>query len=107
MPVPLLTALDATAHIHLIIGSNPLANTRCSKSIESGARPVLIAPAGAHLHYSLLKKVEDGQVDWLKRDFVDEDLHNLGRKEVENVVDAVFVTLGGKNPLSMDYWTDS
>ena len=68
---------------------------------------MLIAPARAHFHYSLLKKVEDGQVEWLKRDFVDEDLQSLGRNEVENIVDAVFVTLGGKNPLSMDYSIDS
>ena len=68
---------------------------------------MLIAPAGAHLHYSLLKKVEDGQVKWLKRNFLDGDLQDLGRDEVENVVDAVFVTLGGKNPLSMDSWTNS
>lgn len=101
MTPPLLTAHDATGHVHLIIGSNPLASARCTKSIESGAKPVLIAPANASLHYSLLKKTEDGQVEWLKRDFLDGDIRNLGRNEVDNVVDAVFVTLGGKNPLSM------
>ena len=101
MTVPLLTAQDATGHVHLIIGSNPLASARCTKSIESGAKAVLIAPADASLHYSLLKKTEDGQVEWLKRDFLDEDLENLGRNQVDNVVDTVFVTLGAKNPLSM------
>ncbi|MCJ1245660.1 hypothetical protein MMC30_002864 [Trapelia coarctata] len=100
MTAPLLTAHDATGHVHLIIGSNPLASARCTKSIESGAKPVLITSADASLHYSLLKKTEDGQVEWLKRDFRDEDLRGLGRNQVDNVVDAVFVTLGGKNPLS-------
>lgn len=101
MTLPLLTAHDATGHVHLVVGSNPLASTRCAKSIESGAKPVLIAPTNANLHYSLLKKIEDGQVEWLKKDFLDEDIRSLGRNEVENVVDAVFVTLGGKSPLSM------
>ena len=101
MTAPLLTAHDATGHVHLIIGSNSLASVRCTKSIESGAKPVLIAPADASLHYSLLKKTEDGPVDWLKRDFLDADLLSLGRNQVDSVVDAVFVTLGGKNPLSM------
>ncbi len=31
----------------------------------------------------------------------DEDLTTLGRDEVDGVVDAVFVTVGGKNVLSM------
>lgn len=101
MTPPLLTAHDATGHIHLIIGSNPLASARCTKSIESGAKPILIAPAETNLHYSLLKKTEDGQVEWLKRDFLDADLRSLGRNQVDNVVDAVFITLGGKNSLSM------
>ena len=101
MPVPVLTAHDATGHVHLIIGSNPLASARCTKSIECGAKAVLIAPPEAQLHYSLVKKVEDGLVEWRKKTFVDEDLQTLGRPEVDHVVDAVFVTLGGKVHSSM------
>lgn len=103
MTIPLLTAHDATGHIHLIIGSNPLAAARCTRSVESGARPILFAPAEAHLHYSVLKKIEDNQVQWTKRDFRDEDLQTFGRDEVDNIVDAVFVTLGGKSALSTEY----
>lgn len=101
MPPALLAAVDSTSHVHLIIGSNPLAGARCSRSIEVGAIPKLISPEEVHVHYGLLKRVEDGEVEWIKRDFIDEDLTTLGREEVDHVVDAVFVTLGSKHPLSM------
>lgn len=102
MPPALLTGIDCTSHIHLIIGSNPLAGARCSRSIEVGAKPKLIAASNVEeLHYGLQKRIEDGQVEWLKRVFQDTDLQELGRDEVDNVVDAVFVTLGRRDPLSM------
>ncbi|KAF2643452.1 uroporphyrin-III C-methyltransferase [Massarina eburnea CBS 473.64] len=92
----LLTAVDATAHVHLIIGSNPLAGARCTRSVEVGAKPILVAPEDATLHYGLVKRINDGEVQWLKRSFRDDDLTTLGRPEVDGVVDAVFVTAGGK-----------
>lgn len=97
MAPALLTALDATSHIHLIVGSNPLAGARCTRSIEVGAKPILLAPEDATLHYGLAKRIETGEVEWLKRSFRDEDLTALGRPEVDGVVDAVFVTAGGKH----------
>ncbi|KAK7513362.1 tetrapyrrole methylase [Phyllosticta citriasiana] len=100
MAPALLTAVDSTFHVHLIVGSNPLAGARCSKSIEVGAKPILIAPESSTLHYGLLKRIENGEVEWLKRDFQDGDLTSLGREDIDGVVDAVFVTLGGKNPKS-------
>lgn len=103
MAPALLTAVDCTRHVHLIIGSNPLAGARCTRSLEVGANVKLIAPADAQLHYGLSKRIEEGQVEWIKRDFQDRDLETLGRDEVRNVVDTVFVTLGGKHPSSM--WT--
>lgn len=96
MAPALLTAVDSRSHIHLIIGSNPLAGARCTRSIEVGANPILIAPEDATLHYGLAKRIEDGQVKWLKRSFTDQDLTTLGREEVDRVVDAVFITAGGK-----------
>ena len=96
----LLTAHDAAEHVHLIIGSNPLANARCTKSIQAGARPILVSPEDADLHYALHKKIEEGKVEWLRRGFRDEDLSTLGRDEIDGCVDAVFVTLGGKHPQS-------
>ena len=101
MAPPLLTALDSVGHIHLIVGSNPLASARCSKSIEVGATPKVIAPADAVVHYVLAKRIEDGEVEWIKKTFEDSDLSTLGRSEVDNVVDAVFVTRDGKNAFSM------
>ncbi|KAJ6280631.1 uroporphyrin-iii c-methyltransferase [Bipolaris maydis] len=92
-----IVMVDATSHIHLIVGSNPLAGARCTRSIEVGAKPILLAPEDATLHYGLAKRIEAGEVQWLKRSFQDEDLTTLGRPEVDGVVDAVFVTSGGKN----------
>lgn len=100
MAPPLLTAQDSAGHVHIIVGSNPLASTRCSKSIEVGAKPKVIAPADADIHYVLAKRIEDGEVEWFKKNFEDIDLSTLGRDEVDNVVDAVFVTANGKNALS-------
>jgi uroporphyrin-III C-methyltransferase len=86
--------------VHLIVGSNPLAGARCAKSIEVGAVPKLIAPKDSIVHYGLRRRVDDKQVEWIQRDFQDEDLLTLGRAEVQQVVDAVFVTLDRRDPRS-------
>lgn len=93
MQPSLLTAIDSINHVHLIIGSNPLAGARCARSLEVGAVPKLIAPEDAIVHYGLTKRIEEGKVEWRKGPFKDEDLTTLGREEVGSVVDAVFVTL--------------
>ncbi|KKA17103.1 Uroporphyrinogen-III C-methyltransferase [Rasamsonia emersonii CBS 393.64] len=98
-PAPLLTAVDATSQVHLIVGSNPLAAARCTKCLEAGAKPIIIAPEDADMHFLLIERIEQGSAQWVKREFQDEDLTSLGRDEVDHVVDAVFVTLGGDNPL--------
>jgi len=98
--ISLLTAVDSTSHIHLIVGSNPLAAARCAKSLEVGAKPRLIALETAELHYALQKRIDGGEVECLKKAFEDEDVLRLGREEVNGVVDAVFVTLGPRDPLS-------
>jgi uroporphyrin-III C-methyltransferase len=96
----LLTAIDSTSHVHLVIGSNSLAAARCAKSLEVGAKPRLIAPADAELHYALQKRIDSGEVEWLAKPFEDDDLLQLGREEIDRVVDAVFVTSGPRDPLS-------
>jgi len=93
----LLTAVDAVDQISLIVGSNPLANARVTKSLEVGAKPVLVAPEDATLHYALQKRIDDKEVLWIKSSFQDEHLTTLGREEVGRVVDAVFVTMAGEN----------
>jgi len=100
MTPALLTAVDSAQHIHLVIGSNPLAGARCSRSLEVGATVKLIT-LEEPLHYGLQKIVDDGQVNWVKQNFEDIDLTTQGREEVDHVVDAVFITLGARHPLSM------
>jgi len=109
----LLTAVDSINHVHLIVGSNPLAGARCNRALEVGAVPKIVAPEDAQIHYALAKKIEEGKVEWIKREFQDSDLTSLGRDEVDNVVDAVFVTKAGKGALSewqcldtFGHWTD-
>ncbi|OAL74859.1 hypothetical protein A7D00_0456 [Trichophyton violaceum] len=91
--IPLLAAIDSKYHIHLIIGNNPLAAARITKSIDSGATPILISPPENKLPSTLSERIEAGQVQWIQREFQDSDLLTLGREEVECVVDAVFITL--------------
>jgi uroporphyrin-III C-methyltransferase len=95
----LLTAVDSTDHVHLIIGSNPVAGARCARSVEVGAKAILVAPESNQLHYGITKRIEQGEVQWLKSSFRDEHLSTLGREEIGGYVDAVFVTLSGKDPL--------
>lgn len=99
-PTSLLAALNCRDNIHLVIGTNPLAATRCGQSLNAGARPILIAPEGAELHYALQKRIDEGLVQWHKKPFEDADLLRLGREEVDGVVDAVFVTSGPRDPSS-------
>lgn len=106
MQPSLLTAIDSINHVHLIIGSNPLAGARCARSLEVGAVPKLIAPEDAIVHYGLTKRIEEGKVEWRKGPFKDEDLTTLGREEVGSVVDAVFVTLGRGDARSTHTNTD-
>lgn len=101
MPALLLTAQDSSGHIHLIVGANSLASARCTKSIEVGAKAKVLAPANAEIHHALRKKIDDGCVEWVQKDFEDEDVSRLGREEIDHVVDAVFVTIGGGNEQRM------
>jgi uroporphyrin-III C-methyltransferase len=98
--ISLLTATDARAHVHLVVGSNPLASSRCGQSLSVGALPILLAPETAELHYALQKRVDDGEVKWVKKTFEDVHVLTLGREEVGHVVDAVFVTSSPRDPLS-------
>ncbi|KAF7591858.1 hypothetical protein BBP40_001055 [Aspergillus hancockii] len=99
-PAPLLTAVYAESQVHLIIGANPLAAARCAKSLEAGAKPIIIAPDTGDLHFTLSERIENGSAQWIRREFQDDDLKCLGREEVDHVADTVFVTLGGNHPLS-------
>ncbi|KAI1161648.1 tetrapyrrole methylase [Nemania serpens] len=95
--VSLLTAINAESHVHLIIGSNSLAAARCGQSLAVGAVPVLLAPDTAELHHALQRRVDDGEVRWVRERFQDSHLFTLGRGDVDHVVDAVFVTSGARD----------
>ncbi|KAH7316550.1 uroporphyrinogen-III C-methyltransferase [Stachybotrys elegans] len=97
----LLAALNCAGNIHLVVGSNALASTRCTQSLNAGARPVLLAPASADLPSTLRQHIDDGAVQWHKTDFDDAHLFTLGREDVGRVVDAVFVTSGPKDEQSI------
>jgi hypothetical protein len=99
----LLTAIDSTSHVHLIVGSNSLAAARCTKSLEVGAKPLLIVPETAELHYALQKRIDSGEVRRLAKSFEDKDVFQLGREDINRVVDAVFVTSGPRDPISKLY----
>ncbi|KAL4739124.1 tetrapyrrole methylase [Aspergillus similis] len=98
--IPLLACINADSQVHLIVGSNPLAAARCTKSLQAGAKPVVISPEPGSLQYTLAAHIENGTADWVQREFEDADLTTLGREEVDHVVDMVFVTLGGSHSLS-------
>ncbi|EEY16230.1 uroporphyrinogen-III C-methyltransferase [Verticillium alfalfae VaMs.102] len=94
----LLAALNCTGNVHLIIGTNPLAASRCGQSVAAGAKALLIAPDTEDLHYGLAKRIDAGEVTWHKKAFEDNDLFSLGRDDVDHVVDAVFITSGPRDP---------
>lgn len=96
----MLAGLVCRDNIHLIIGTNPLAASRCNQSLAAGATPILLAPETAELHYGLQAKIDDRSLRWEKKAFEDDDLFRLGREAVGRVVDAVFVTSGPRDPLS-------
>src|ERR1700761_9466995 len=99
MTPALLTAVESTDHVHLIVGSNSLAGSRCSKSVEVGAKPKLVSPESTSMHYGLVKRIDVGEIEWIKTNFQDQYLTSVGRPEVNCVVDAVFVTLPPSDPL--------
>lgn len=100
-PPALLTAQSCIRHVHLIIGSGPLAASRCTKSLQVGARPIVIAPKNEAVHFTLAKAIENGKVRWIQQEFEEQNLSTLGREEIENYVDAVFVTLPANDPQSI------
>ncbi|OAL35673.1 hypothetical protein AYO20_05054 [Fonsecaea nubica] len=96
----LLTAHSCVGHVHLILGSGPLAAARCTKSLDVGARPIAVFPETEQPHFTLAAAIEQGRVSWIQREFEEQDLRKLGREEIDGYVDAVFVTLPTKDPRS-------
>ena len=108
--MPLLTSVDCTSQVHLIVGDNGIASKRVARSLEAGAQCILISPLGIdELHFELKILIERNDLKHIQRDFEGEDLRTHGRAEVDNIVDMVFVTLSpldkrGKS-ISIQYLT--
>jgi uroporphyrin-III C-methyltransferase len=105
MTTKLLTAVDSTSHVHLIVGSNSIAGSRCTKSLEVGATPIVVTPDNGDIHYGLAKRIEENKVQWIQREITEDDLKTLGRAEVDGYVDAVFVTTGGRTQMATNIST--
>lgn len=96
----MLTAQYMSGQVHLVVGANSLAASRCSKCLEAGAKPVVLSNGGV-VSPTLFEKINESGICLIQREFQDDDLITLGREEVDRVVDAVFVTLRSNDPLSM------
>ena len=96
----LLTAQDCRDQVHLIIGSGPLAASRCARSLQVGARPIILATPDSDIHFTLARSIEEGAATLVREQFQEEHLYTLGREEVEGYVDLVFVTSHPADPLS-------
>ncbi|KAK2075341.1 hypothetical protein P8C59_009473 [Phyllachora maydis] len=98
-PTSLLVAQYSQGHVHLILGSNPVAATRTAQSLAAGAQPILVSASTStsavsrpELHPTLAAHIAAGRLRHLARPFAETDLLTLGRAQVGGVVDAVFVT---------------
>ncbi|TQS33848.1 hypothetical protein Golomagni_05793 [Golovinomyces magnicellulatus] len=88
----MLTGINCTGHIHLVVGTDSVATVRCESSIAAGAIPVLVADGTSPLHPGLQRQIKAGFIEWERKPLDIDDLQTLGREEVAHVVDAVFIT---------------
>ena len=93
----LLTAQDCSGHIHLVIGSGPLAASRCTKTIQVGATPIVVSN-DSQLHHTIEHYVQQGFARHVADEFKEEHLETLGRTEVDGFADVVFVTTPSSDP---------
>lgn len=94
----MMMGINSCGHIHVILGTDCVANTRCETSMAAGAMPIIIADENATLHQGLRRKIDQGLIHWKKKILDDNDLFTLGREEVAHIVDAVFII--GPDPSS-------
>lgn len=91
----LLASLSCKDEVHLVIGGNSnIAALRVNSILACGAKPVLIQDVQVdQFPVSLQEHINEKAVTWVKQNFMLEHLTTLGRKDVEGVVDKVFVAL--------------
>ncbi|KAG7665326.1 MET1 [[Candida] subhashii] len=94
----LLASLITTNEIHLVIGFSHVATTRINSIIDSGAIPILITDKTREILPSTLLQYQDNNklrviFTELNIDIISTYLTKLGRDEVDQIVDRVFVSL--------------
>lgn len=95
----LLASLSCKDEVHLVVGGNcNIAALRVTSILACGAHPVLIQDTAVeNFPVSLQESIDTGKVKWISQNFTSEHLTTLGRSEVDNIVDRVFVTLQRKD----------
>ncbi|RCI11993.1 hypothetical protein L249_0842 [Ophiocordyceps polyrhachis-furcata BCC 54312] len=97
----LLASLSCKDNVHVIIGNDGVAKTRCRQSASAGAHPILVSDLPPD-DYDDDGDDGVGEVAGEKsrrrrwkpaRDFTPDMLFSLGRHEVNHTVDAVFISL--------------
>ncbi|KAK9458335.1 tetrapyrrole methylase [Dipodascopsis uninucleata] len=100
----LMICQNCEEQVHLVVGSSALSLQRIARSLEYGARVILVAPNDDSSSENWQTDVREttaqsNRLTWIERDFSMKDLTTLGRQEVCNVVDMVFVALPRTSPL--------
>ena len=90
----LLASLKCSDEVHLIIGASNVASLRINSILEAGAKPVLISNQPSEkFPKSIQDNIAKGILKHIGKEYENGDLTSLGRSEVDNIVDRVFVTL--------------
>ncbi|KAF3994610.1 hypothetical protein FT663_01300 [Candidozyma haemuli var. vulneris] len=91
----LLASLSCANERHVIVGGlAPVAAIRAKAILAAGAFPILIEQAPSdELSKTLQGLIEEGKVTHVNEEYTKNHLVSVGREEVDNVVDKVFVTL--------------
>lgn len=93
----LLASLRCNEEVHLIVGSATQATwLRLKTSLLCGATPTLVLDAPLQLlPLAVQDQISSQEVRWVQKPYSSNLLTSLGRKDVDYVVDRVFVTVDG------------
>lgn len=91
----LLASLSCKDEVHLVVGGiSNIAALRVNSILACGALPILVQDTDLdNFPISLQEHIHEQRVKWIKQNFAKEHLITLGRADVDNIVDKVFVTL--------------
>lgn len=97
----LLASLSCANERHVIVGGlAPVAAIRAKAILAAGAFPILIEQAPSdELSKTLQGLIEEGKVTHVNEEYTKNHLVSVGREEVDDVVDKVFVTLSQSQQL--------